>query len=282
MAKQYAQPEIEIIEVDASDGNRYSLPYGIAKGLGLDTTGMRPREVWEMLKGHGYNPKNAYGKLKQKTSKVLPKGEIIQVKPIKNDYIRKIMQVNKVDYVPVRSLTQQLDEKEIIDKVGGIDKTKGSCASLALVYFGNKAGVDVADMRGGISMHTISPIATIKQIAQMDGVKSFIEEDYNDFVSAKKVLSNVKEGKEYYFGCGSHGAVVRRKNGELQYLELQKNKENGFKHLNSEVLRERFLAHKSHTFGYTKLKYPSILIDGETLQNSSDFVNLLPYINTKK
>ncbi len=38
MAKQYVAPEAEIVEVDANDGNRYSLPYGIAKGLGLDTT----------------------------------------------------------------------------------------------------------------------------------------------------------------------------------------------------------------------------------------------------
>ena len=53
MAKQYVQPEIDIIEVDANDGNRYSLPYGIAKGLGLDTTGMRQEKFGKCLKDVG-------------------------------------------------------------------------------------------------------------------------------------------------------------------------------------------------------------------------------------
>lgn len=72
MAKQYISPEMEIVEVDANDGNKYSLPYGIAKGLGLDTTGMRPREVWEMLKGRGITPENEYEKLKEKAQQEIP------------------------------------------------------------------------------------------------------------------------------------------------------------------------------------------------------------------
>ena len=77
--KQYVAPEMEIVEVDANDGNRYSLPYGIAKGLGLDTTGMRPREVWEMLKGRGITPENEYDKLKEKAEKEVPKEDPKQV-----------------------------------------------------------------------------------------------------------------------------------------------------------------------------------------------------------
>jgi hypothetical protein len=81
MAKQYVAPEAEIVEVDANDGNRYSLPYGIAKGLGLDTTGMRPREVWEMLKRRGITPENEYDKLKEKAEKELPKEKVETVNP---------------------------------------------------------------------------------------------------------------------------------------------------------------------------------------------------------
>lgn len=81
MAKQYVQPEIDIVEVDANDGNKYSLPYGIAKGLGLDTTGMRPREVWDMLKGRGITPENEYDKLKEKAQQELPK-EKVEVKEV--------------------------------------------------------------------------------------------------------------------------------------------------------------------------------------------------------
>ena len=52
-------------------------------------------------------------------------------------------------------------------------------------------------------------------------------------------MQNVKEGKEYYLGCGYHGAVVRKINGELQYLELQMGKENGFKKLTKKELKKR-------------------------------------------
>ena len=79
--KQYVAPEMEIVEVDANDGNRYSLPYGIAKGLGLDTTGMRPREVWEMLKGRGITPQNEYDKLKEKATQEIP-DEGVEVKSV--------------------------------------------------------------------------------------------------------------------------------------------------------------------------------------------------------
>ena len=65
------------------------------------------------------------------------------------------------------------------------------------------------------------------------------------------MLSTVKEGKEYYFGCGEHGAIVRRQNGKLQYLELQgANGDNGFKELNYNVLKKRFKAKKPSTQVY--------------------------------
>jgi hypothetical protein len=280
--KEYVSPYIEIVPGEEDGGARYRLPYGIASGMGLDTTGMTPREVWDILKGHGISPDNAYKELEKKAKQQINKQEIVEVKPIKNDYLRKTMQVNKVNYVPIRKLNKELNEQEIIDKVGGIDKTKGSCASLALTYFGNRAGMDILDMRGGSSAASISRVGSIKQIANMEGVKSFIQEDYNDFNSAKKVLQNVKEGKEYYFGCGAHGAVVRKINGELQYLELQMGKENGFKKLTKEELKKRFKAKQSNVFAGIKIAYPSILIDGESFSKCSDFINLLPYINTKK
>ena len=41
---QNKREEVEVKEVE-SGGNKYSLPYGIAKGLGLSTKGMTPSEV---------------------------------------------------------------------------------------------------------------------------------------------------------------------------------------------------------------------------------------------
>ena len=36
-----------------------SIAYGLAKGLGIDTSGMSPSEVWEALKSKGVTPENA-------------------------------------------------------------------------------------------------------------------------------------------------------------------------------------------------------------------------------
>ena len=178
MAKQYVAPEAEIVEVDANDGNRYSLPYGIAKGLGLDTTGMKPREVWEMLDGYGYNPKNTYNKLKQKSQVSIQQGEIIQVIPIKNDYLRKAMQVNKVDYVPVRSLTQKLDEQEIIDTLYKYKKIKAIKVIGMVTYEELKKEMRLSDF------YKVEPSDKIWWISAIDYVGYFL------FSFDKKVIYN--------------------------------------------------------------------------------------------
>ena len=45
----YSSPTLEVTENegDSSTGNRYSLPFGLCKGVGIDTTGMTPREAWD-------------------------------------------------------------------------------------------------------------------------------------------------------------------------------------------------------------------------------------------
>lgn len=48
--KAYSKPKIEVQEED-NRGNRYSLPYGLCKGVGIDTTGMTPREAWAAYTG---------------------------------------------------------------------------------------------------------------------------------------------------------------------------------------------------------------------------------------
>ena len=56
MKKKYESPSLEIVggetnntENEGGGGNRYSLPYGLCKEAGIDTTGMRPREAWKAL-----------------------------------------------------------------------------------------------------------------------------------------------------------------------------------------------------------------------------------------
>ena len=46
--KDYTPPTVEVTEgdFDGGSGNRYSLPFGLCKGVGIDTEGMTPREAW--------------------------------------------------------------------------------------------------------------------------------------------------------------------------------------------------------------------------------------------
>lgn len=63
------------------NGANTRLPFGIAKGKGIDTEGMSPREVWDALKGEGVSPSGEYAKLKSRgeatktVTKTSPKAE---------------------------------------------------------------------------------------------------------------------------------------------------------------------------------------------------------------
>lgn len=59
--KKYDTPEIEIEEA-TNGGNRYSLPYGLCKSVGINTEGMTPREAWEAWQ-------NKTGKTKEEAEK---------------------------------------------------------------------------------------------------------------------------------------------------------------------------------------------------------------------
>lgn len=59
--KKYDTPEIEI-EESTHGGNRYSLPYGLCKSVGINTEGMTPREAWDAWQ-------NKTGKTKEEAEK---------------------------------------------------------------------------------------------------------------------------------------------------------------------------------------------------------------------
>jgi hypothetical protein len=79
--KEYIEPKVIVVEPyeDGLGSARYRLPYGIAKGMGLNTDGMTPREVWEMLKGKGVNPDNAYKELEKKAKTEIKEEEPVEV-----------------------------------------------------------------------------------------------------------------------------------------------------------------------------------------------------------
>lgn len=226
--------------------------------------------------------KGTWGETSQRKAPAAPKKQVKakeEAKP-ESDFVLKTLPASGVEAVPVKKLTEKLTQQQIIDRIGGADKTSGSCSSLTLAYGGNKAGYDVLDFRGGNSQSLFSRYSSMTEIANFKGVDGLVVRDYNGFKSANAALASVEAGKEYYFATASHAAVVHKTETGLEYLELQSARNNGFHELNDNVLKWRFGAKRSRsTYGH-KLQIPSILIDLEKLGQSPDFRAMLEYINT--
>ncbi len=172
--------------------------------------------------------------------------------------------------------------EEIVKDIAGGDKTKGSCASLALTYAARRAGLDVTDFRGGDSRSYFSVKANTRAFMLQLGGK--VEEHTNDVTAANRLLKTMEEGKEYYLSTGGHAAIVRKHNGKFQYLELQSGKEggNGFKDFTSTTLINRFRCQKSHTLYGEEYAVKSALTDITAFNKDPNFRLMMGYINTKK
>lgn len=184
----------------------------------------------------------------------------------------------KVNYNAVSELPKPLAETEIIGRVGGGDLTQGSCSSLAFTYCANRIGLNVLDFRDGESRRFFSRMRNIAEIARKLG--GVVEESKNNFTVAHKLLKMVEIGKEYYFTCGQHAAVVRRTATGLEFLELQSATSNGWKPLNDTVLKYRFGAKKSCTRGGFTLSMQGCLIELSLFKGNSGFKKIMGYINT--
>ena len=202
--------------------------------------------------------------------------------PIPNTFTMAWAQNDKVEYNEVRKLQKELTTEQIIKKLGGGDQTKGSCSSLAFAYIGNRNGYDVLDFRGGISTEIFATTRNIVEIANLDGIESKVIKRVNDYKAVKELLTFVEEKKEYYLETGKHAAIIRRGNRGFEYLELQSETENGFKKLDSSVLKTRFGCQTSYSVSGTKFEKSNVLIDVDSCKNSEEFKNLLGYINTAK
>lgn len=197
--------------------------------------------------------------------------------------VRKLLQESKIEYKEVQKLPKQLSDDEIIQRLGGGDQTDGSCSSLAFAYLGNKAGLDVLDFRGGESRQFFSNNKNIASIANLDGVKSQIVKVKNEIRGSVDLLKDIEYDKHYYLAVARHAAIVRRtEQFGFEYLELQSARNNGFKRLTTDVLRQRFGAAKTRTFLGQKYETDVVLIDGSSLKGNTEFEKILGYINTSK
>ena len=202
-------------------------------------------------------------------------------KALNKSNLRSLIQsegMKRIAYKEVKDLSRPLTAEEIIGRIGGGDMTKGSCSSLAFAYAGNRCGYEVYDYRDGESRSMFSQLGVVKEIAKSVG--GIVDVAPSDFTSANRILQNVQEGKEYYFTCGKHAAIVRKVSSGLEYLELQSATHNGFKKLNKAELRKRFGAQTSHSLYGMKFSVDGCLIDIELLKADPGFRYLLGRINT--
>lgn len=200
-------------------------------------------------------------------------------------YIMGAARASGVEYRSVSTFAKLPTDAEIISRLAGGDKTKGSCASLALAYAGNKAGLDVIDFRGGQSQGFFSRYYNLKNIAHFSGVVSreiTLKRCATDL--AKYLKGNeIVDGKEYCLIAGAHASIIRRLNGVLEYLELQspettgqvKNGWNRFDRYGNAAtcLYRRFGCKKT-------VASRAILIEIDSFLNNPEIRGMLGYINT--
>lgn len=195
-------------------------------------------------------------------------------------------QAQGVAYKPLTKRRGAFEENEIISRLGGGDMTQGSCASLGFCWAGQRAGYDVLDFRDGKSRELFAMDCTSILRTLADGGMSSIKGEAKSYITAGKralkAIMDGAEGKEYYFECARHAAIVRKKNGMLEYLELQSSAGNGWqsftKYFSDEggTLNWRFGAPKTSE-GRTVYSYA---VDLDEMAGSDRFLKLLGYINT--
>lgn len=196
------------------------------------------------------------------------------------------LKVNKVAYREVKDLEKLLTPDEIIDRLAGGDKTRGSCSSLGFAYIGNKAGLDVLDFRGGNSQSFFSMNTNIKKMLDLPNVKGEILKVKKEASDTAKILRDLELDKEYYMSVGRHAAIVRNTGDGLQYLELQSAIKNGwmpFDRYGSIVttLQKRFGCRKTvDRFLGRVWEKEVVLMEVDSFKANSEFKELLGYINT--
>lgn len=216
-------------------------------------------------------------KIKTVKAKPLSEKELKKERDAREKCLNSIVKEAKklgIKYNEVKPLDKTLTEKQIVNKLGAIDEKGGACSSQALAYIANKFGLDATDYRGGISKNFFGNDDVLKKIVKYGG---YAISGCNGFKNAEYLLKYVEPGKEYYFTCGQHSAIVRKNKNEFEYLELQGTRKiNGFTLFTPSTLEERFLT------GVGKKIWNDVIIDIEKIKDSPKFGELVGFFNTNK
>ena len=191
------------------------------------------------------------------------------------------LEKSKVKYNKVKLHETPLSEEEIIKTLGGGDKTRGSCASVALSYVGQKGGLNVTDFRGGESLNFFAVRDNNKKIFKECSANAVITQKAKTTVSAgKRLLNKTEKGKEYFLAVGHHASIVRRtSDNKLQYLELQSPVQCGWmdfeKDLSKTLIRRFACSEKEDIY-----RREALLVDIDEVKESEKLRLMLGYINT--
>lgn len=207
----------------------------------------------------------------------------------------------KVAHKPVEKLKKKLTDNEIIEKLAGGDKTKGSCSSVTFAYIANKMGLDVRDFRGGKSQEEMAYVPNIKSMLAL--AKANVKEYHveREVSEVHKILMGLEKGKQYRLDCGKHSTIVRiNDNDELEYLELQSQWAKGWtpfekkgvlgigKRTVESTLKKRFGCRKTPVVieGSSGKKFVMkrkvYLTDIDTFEATDEFKEALGFINTEE
>lgn len=188
------------------------------------------------------------------------------------------LKTKDVEYKEVKERTTVMSEAEIIQAIGGGDRTNGSCVSVGLAYVGQSNGLDVYDYRGGKSQDFFSDKWRAIRIFDLPNVTKITETARSEITAGNKLLKRVEEGKQYFFTAGQHAAIVTKQNGVLKYLELQHPDTNGWRDFNGNPRYDL-----SHRFGARQgrgINETAYMFDVKDMAGSDEFKELLGYINT--
>lgn len=191
-------------------------------------------------------------------------------------------QAKGIEFVPVKSKPGAFDEADAIRRIAGGDLTDGSCASLGFCYVAQSAGYDVLDFRDGDSRSLFSRecVSMLKSM-QTAGADTKVGVAKSYATAGKRALLQAEEGKTYYFECAKHAAIVRKRGGELEYLELQSAQDSGWHRFSTygidRTLGWRFGAQKSGHGGFDVSAY---MLDIEDMAKQDRFFKILGYMNT--
>lgn len=256
-----AKEEYEAFIHDANEAIKEARKYkiDISDMLNSIATITGDKREWVMSKASYKKAlQDLWGKIKDVTGKPV-------TEPTKLGDVFTNIEKAGVEYRDVKMHEKQPTENEIIARVGGGDRTSGSCASLAFAWAANKGGMDVLDFRGGKSLNYFCKMSHLMQICDKLG-------GYSAWATGIQMMKQTEIGKQYYLAIGRHAAIVRQTSkGKYEYLELQSATSNGWKPLDGKTFGWRFKA-RGKDYG--------LLIDIEVLQKDSGFRKMVGYINT--